>query len=164
MNNVDYDKKLFTSDSYGNLCPASDKTYKGFKIDIGLSHVKVWDKSDNFVSEYPDEKSAKQAIDGMTKSMQWKIIQTSDNEIEWQKDDSGIYSLITWNPSDNVRCDLMSDNHEPIVTFVGKSDNVRKAICKFCSDNQIHLSDQHASYIGRELTRAEFETTSYNQD
>jgi len=94
--------------------------------------------------------------------MQWQKIQTTDN-IEWQKDDSGIYTLINWNPSDNVRCDIMSDNHEPIMTFVGTSDNVRKHVIKFASDNGFSLSLQHASYIGRELALAELQQTSYNQ-
>ena len=64
---VDYDKKKFDADGYGNLYPKTQKhktpkKYHGFTIDVCCGHIKVWDTSDNFFGEYPDVKTAKHAI------------------------------------------------------------------------------------------------------
>jgi len=74
---VDYDKKKFDVDSYGNLYSKPKKhkrpiTYHGFTIDICVGHCKVWDASDNFFGEFPNKKSAKQAIKSAM-SDHWKF-------------------------------------------------------------------------------------------
>lgn len=66
MNNVDYDKSKFTKDEHGNLLPIVNPdvtSYKGFTIDNGIGNVKVWDKSDNYIGDFPDVKTAKEHID-----------------------------------------------------------------------------------------------------
>ena len=66
MNSVDFDKKKFTSDGYGNLTPKTKTTsYNGYTIDVGIGKVKVWDTSDKFFGEFPDIASAKAAIDNV---------------------------------------------------------------------------------------------------
>lgn len=77
---VDYDKKKFDADGYGNLYSKiqiiikkihqhkTPKKYHGFTIDVCVGHVKVWDTSDNFFGEYPDVKTAKHAIKDAVKS------------------------------------------------------------------------------------------------
>ena len=67
MNNIDFSQSKFDSDAYGNLYPKAKpktpKKYKGFTLDVGFGHVKVWDESDVFFGTYPDAETAKKAID-----------------------------------------------------------------------------------------------------
>lgn len=68
MNATDYDKAKFSSDKYGHLTAKTEPkiqthNYRGYKIDVGIGNVKVWDTSDNFVNDFPDVKTAKDEID-----------------------------------------------------------------------------------------------------
>ena len=103
---------------------------------------------------------------------------TSDNwklnhvdSIEWIKDTSGIYCLINWDVKTNtVRLDIMSDNHEPLQSFQGDADNVRKHAMRWLSDNVksnngiVSVSLTHAAYIGSELQLADIMRIDYIQD
>lgn len=93
----------------------------------------------------------------------WKL-QNVDN-IEYTPDKSGIYVLINWIvDKESVRLDIMSDNHEPIQSFCGKAENVRKAVMRYLSDGLNFVSLEHAAYIGNELTKADFMRIDYVQD
>ena len=86
-------------------------------------------------------------------------------EIDWTSDNSGLYALINWSDKlQVVRIDLMSDNHDALQSFQGKSDNVRKACLNWLSDNKFDLSLAHAGYIGSEIERADHYRTKYVQD
>lgn len=110
------------------MTPKSDNevTYKGFTI----RHVKVQDKSDNYVGEYPDVKTAKQAINAET-----------------------------WNFGDSL-----ADNHEPIQSFAGTADNVRKHSMRFLAEHVPNVSLEHAAYIGHQLELADIWRLDYVQD
>lgn len=65
-----------------------------------------------------------------------------------------------------VRADLFSTDNEPIVSFQGEANAVRKHLMKYLMDRYASLgypSPEHASYIGYELLRAET-TPHYVQD
>lgn len=65
-----------------------------------------------------------------------------------------------------VRADLMAADNEPIVSFQGSANAVRKHLMKYLMDRYASLgypSPEHASYIGYELLRAET-TPHYVQD
>jgi len=68
MLNVDYDKSKFDIDEHGNLFPKVKKSktsYNGFTLDIRIGIVRVWDKNDNFVDDFPDVQSAKEHINAL---------------------------------------------------------------------------------------------------
>lgn len=98
----------------------------------------------------------------------WRLIEV--NDVEFTPDDSGVYVIINRVCTQQihkeyageivrVRADLMqSGTHEPIVSFIGKADNVRKHLIRFLQEHfggLNHPSMEHASYIGWELHRAE---------
>ena len=101
----------------------------------------------------------------------WELKVVAD-DIECVMDNSGIYvsinRIINTEHSKgyigqrvSVRVDVMTDNDEPVMSFVGKADNVRKAVMAFldCGDRAVFaahpISREHASYIGSEIARAE---------
>lgn len=104
----------------------------------------------------------------------WKLNNVDD--IEFTKDKSGIYVLINWDVKTNtVRLDIMSDDHEPLQSFAGTTDNVRKHVIRWLSDNigvaakvmgrsRLGVSLQHAAYIGSELEKADTMRIDYIQD
>lgn len=99
----------------------------------------------------------------------WQL-QNVDN-IEHTPDTSGIYVLINYQiQTDNVRLDIMSDKNEPIQSFAGTSDNVRKHACRWMMENVqsnnriVSVSLEHAAYIGSELLKAEIMAIDYVQD
>lgn len=93
----------------------------------------------------------------------WKL-QNVDN-IEFTRDKSGIYVLINWeNQKNSVRLDIMSDNDEPIQSFSGKAENVRKAVMRFLSDEKSSVSLEHAAYIGSEIEKCDIMRIDYIQD
>jgi cell division protein FtsI/penicillin-binding protein 2 len=75
MNAVDYDKRKFVADGYGNLYPINKskkaKKYKGYTIKhkTGTASVKVWNTANAFVGTYKNEQLAIWAIDAKT----WKF-------------------------------------------------------------------------------------------
>jgi hypothetical protein len=94
--------------------------------------------------------------------MTWQLIEC--DETEWIQDDSEYYVLIGHLEHENgVRLDIMSINDEPGISFWGTAENVRKRAMQWCTAHNIHLSMEHAAYIGYELCRAESDE-NYVQD
>jgi len=93
----------------------------------------------------------------------WQL-QNVDNT-EYIPDTSGVYVLIYWqNKTNTARLDIISNNHEPIQSFAGTANNVRKHAIRFLSDNGYNVSLEHASYIGLELEKADNMRIDYVQD
>lgn len=104
----------------------------------------------------------------------WKL-RTITDDIECTLDNSGIYCTINRivdnqhskgyiGQAVSVRVDIMgiddaADRDEPVMSFVGKADNVRKAVMRYLTSRQNGrtwtISGEHASYIGSEIARAE---------
>ena len=92
----------------------------------------------------------------------WKLVKVS--KTEWQQDDSKYYSLIVYVGEGAVRLDLMLHVQEPVISFQGQVDDVRKAAMQYVDENCCNISAEHAAYIGSELTRAAFLEDEYVQD
>lgn len=94
----------------------------------------------------------------------WELIEAEP--IECTLDDSGIYTVINRIKSDKVhkgypdnrifvRCDIMTTDDEPLVSFQGSENDVRKHVIRWIKeDTWRRISTEHASYIGRGLFRA----------
>lgn len=107
--------------------------------------------------------------------MSWQLIEVE--EMECTLDDCGYYVIINRLEEHRefkdraatiilVRADLMTADNEPVVSFVGEANAVRKHLMKYLMDRHASLgypSPEHASYIGYELLRAE-NTPHYVQD
>ncbi len=116
--------------------------------------------------------------------MTWELRKVED--IECTLDDSGVYAVVNRMvhlPQSPVvvRLDLMrtsskesamswnsTGNDEPIMSFVGTANNVRKAVIGYLrypclSNGAPTISLEHASYIGYELHCAETDP-NYVQD
>jgi len=103
--------------------------------------------------------------------MAWEIEHVQD--VECELDDSGVYVIVHRIAKESVhkgipgvvvsvRADLMrSRDNEPIRSWQGSANNVRKHLIRFV--RAIGISREHASYIGYELLRAEL-TPDYVQD
>jgi len=101
--------------------------------------------------------------------MTWELKEVDD--VECQLDDSGVYVVINRiveRRADGdyirefvkVRADLMTADNEPLVSFVGSANAVRKHLIRFLNyrswqRTKQFISLEHASYIGYELLRAE---------
>ena len=96
--------------------------------------------------------------------MEWELIRVG--KTEWNQDASEVYTLINWRPNENdVRLDVMNGiDDTPMVSFVGHPNDVRKTAMQWLDANVSHVSPEHGSYIGSELTRALFEQTAFVQD
>lgn len=95
--------------------------------------------------------------------MIWELIKVG--KTEWKQDDSGYCSIIEYiKESNEVRLDLMLHVQEPVISFQGKADDVRKAAMQYIDENCICISAEHAAYIGSELTSAAILTIDYVQD
>ena len=104
----------------------------------------------------------------------WNLNRIDD--IQWKQDSSGVYVYVNWDLlTDSVRLDIMVEaNAEPLQSFIGRHDNVRKAVMRWLSDNVNHASEpgtgfgpislEHAAYIGAELERSDNERIDYVQD
>ena len=106
----------------------------------------------------------------------WKLIElAAQDEPDCTIDDSGVYVVINRvavkathkeyaEEIVRVRADIMlRDGDEPMVSFIGSANHVRKAIAAWLSEREFVLSIEHASYIGYELLRAEL-TPGFVQD
>ncbi len=106
--------------------------------------------------------------------MTWTLVEASDTEC--LMDDSGVYVTIHRIETTEthkeysgqrvtVRCDLMASGDEPVKSWIGSANAVRKAVIRFLADVWWGdpISAEHASYIGYELMRAET-TENYVQD
>lgn len=94
----------------------------------------------------------------------WKLQNAGDTE--FRPDTSGIYCLINWLvDQDAVRLDIMSKADEPLQSFVGDADNVRKHAMRWIHEKSpIQISLEHAAYIGSELEKADTMRINYVQD
>ncbi len=92
---------------------------------------------------------------------EWKLIKV--NETEWKQDTSGIFTLISYCPDGTVRLDVMTTKYEPVISFQGKAEDVRKVAVRWLPSGYSWISLEHASYIGSELARAELLKTEYVQ-
>lgn len=70
-------------------------------------------------------------------------------------DTSGVYTIINRAPDGRVRVDLMYETTEPIISFIGSAENVRKRLMEYIEIRRFEVSLQHAAYMGYELHRAE---------
>lgn len=93
----------------------------------------------------------------------WELIEATP--IECTMDDSGIYTVIHRRTGTEthkqyadcrvfVRCDIMTTDDMPLISFQGLEDDVRKHVIKWIGENGYTISAEHGSYIGRELFRA----------
>ena len=101
----------------------------------------------------------------------WKLNRVDNSE--YKPDDTGIYVLINWDiQTDTVRLDFMSRKNEPIQSFAGSSDNVRKHAMRYIHkisrvnwpNSGFDISLEHAAYIGSELQKADIFRIDYVQD
>lgn len=105
----------------------------------------------------------------------WRLNRVDD--MEWTQDRSGVHVCIHWVIKTNrVRLDVMREaDAEPLQSFAGKANNVRKHAIRWLSDNvgvaarimglsRCGISLQHASHIGAELARCDAERIDYVQD
>lgn len=96
--------------------------------------------------------------------IQWKLNEVTDTPCTM--DDSGIYTLIHRRkvkavrkeyPGEyiHIRLDIMRDgDDEPLQSFIGLGNAVRKHTIKWIGENGYRISGEHASYIGYEVCRA----------
>lgn len=94
--------------------------------------------------------------------MVWELIKVL--KTEWRQDDSKYYSLIAYVGPDHVRLDLMLHIQEPVISFQGQADDVRKAAMQYIDENCCNISAEHAAYIGSELAKAAMLKNEYVQD
>jgi len=101
----------------------------------------------------------------------WKINRVDNTE--YKPDDTGIYVLIYWDvKTESVRLDFMSRKHEPIQSFCGTAENVRKHSMRYIHkisrvnwpNSGFDISLEHAAYIGSELQLADVMRIDYVQD
>ncbi len=106
---------------------------------------------------------------------QWQLDRVDD--LEYTQYRYCVYVYISWDTNtDSVRLDVMSvpSGLEPLQSFIGTANNVRKHAVRWLSDNAGHaaaiglgfnqLSPEHISYIGYELARCDAERIDYVQD
>ena len=98
--------------------------------------------------------------------MKWELIEAVD--IECTMDNSGVHTVI--NRLDHgyankggpiIRVDIMNQVDEPLVSYQGEANAVRKAVIAWLTINARWLiypiSSERASYIGYEIMRAQSE-------
>lgn len=120
-------------------------------------------------AQKPDCDNNKQHFPCLVESNDWQL--TNVDDIAWTSDNSGVYCLINWQvQTDTVRIDFMTENtHNPIISFAGKSDNVRKAVgiwidSRISQKTIMQFSAAHIAYIGSELQKADIFRIDYIQD
>jgi len=107
--------------------------------------------------------------------MAWELKTVSDRP--WKQDNSGVYVLIYWRPNEcDCRLDVMTVSDEPIISFAGPTEAVRKAFCDWAENESVLavvgesealsgvLSFEHLTYIGKELSRCHRMAETYIQD
>jgi hypothetical protein len=93
----------------------------------------------------------------------WELIEAVP--VECTLDGSGIYTVIHRRTGTEthkqyqdsrvfVRCDIMSSDDTPLISFQGLEDDVRKNVIRWIGENGYAISAEHGSYIGRELFKA----------
>ena len=99
--------------------------------------------------------------------MIWKLKKVG--HLDWIQDDSGHYTYIHSVEIGIVRLDIMTTDNDPVMSFQGKADDVRKAVMRWFQSRisqkaGLGISLEHAAYIGAELTKAEILGINYTQD
>lgn len=92
----------------------------------------------------------------------WQLVKVDD--IKWQQDKSGFYTLIHYTADGFIRLDIMSIDNNPLISFEGTAIAVRKNAMRYLDENCVNLSLEHAAYIGFELLRCETLKENYIQD
>jgi hypothetical protein len=92
--------------------------------------------------------------------MAWELINCEAQTFEM--DESKHYVVIHYCGSGMVRCDIMTEDNDPVMSYKGYFKDVRKCVVRFMG--YAHISNEHASYIGEELARADILKESYTQD
>lgn len=89
----------------------------------------------------------------------WKLVDLiGKKEIEFELDDSGVYTLINRVLNDCIRVDVMNTvGHIPMMSFMGEPENVRKHVIEYLYAYDISI--EHASYIGSEIAKASLDET-----
>ena len=97
---------------------------------------------------------------------EWGLIKVE--KTEWQQDASGIFTLIGYRPDGTIRLDVMTDKYEPVISFQGKAENVRKVAMRWVWKNEYSVASkfslEHASYVGEQLAKADLLKEKYIQD
>ena len=130
----------------------------------------------NFDVAHSDVRSMDE-VTGTTETT-WEL-RTITDDIECTLDNSGIYCTINRivdteyskghaSQTVSIRVDVIASEENkqgsfttvyPVMSFVGKADNVRKAVIRFLTSRHNGqtrtISGEHASYIGSEIARAE---------
>ena len=102
------------------------------------------------------------AVKPTSYNLPWELKEVSD--VQWIGDASGVYVLISWRPiTKDVRLDVMTVEHRPVVSFAGSAGDVRKAAMQWLGLTN-DMSIEHASYIGQELERAAWCEAEYVQE
>ena len=99
--------------------------------------------------------------------MTWELKKVG--KLNWVQDDSGYYTYIHSVRIGIVRLDIITTDGEPIISFQGKADDVRKAVMRWFESRisqkaGLGISLEHAAYIGAELAKAELLGIDYIQD
>ncbi len=106
--------------------------------------------------------------------MDWKLIEVTEDR-ECTLDDSGVYAVISRINTGisgivRIRVDIMTSNSDPLISFIGEGNAVRKEVINWLLDYDYtitiasdYISREHASYIGYEIARA-MADENYKQD
>jgi hypothetical protein len=92
----------------------------------------------------------------------WELINCE--AIDCTMDQSKHYTAINYVGSGGVRCDIMSDTDEPVMSFSGHYSDVRKYVIAFFAEENINISIEHASYIGEQLALCDQQHELFIQD
>lgn len=89
--------------------------------------------------------------------MKWQLVKVKD--VAFVRDNSDTITFIHARP-DGVRVDVMTGNNEPLISFEGHHNDVRKALMQWIDERISQkagcgISIEHAAYLGCELARAE---------
>lgn len=95
--------------------------------------------------------------------MNWELIECED--MPCTIDNSGIYTVISRVKAMSgrlqiilIRVDILSSADNPLVSFQGEANAVRKSVIAWITLHAIMpISTEHASYIGYEIMRARSE-------
>ena len=141
------------------------------RIERGKANRKAKQRRDAF----EHEPNCGKMFESNTGGTNWQLNRV--DAIEWTQDDSGLNVLIAWDTiTDSVRLDVMADKStKPLQSFIGKTDDVRKAAMRWLTDNIgptaktnylncVGISIEHAAYIGAELERCDTERIDYEQN
>jgi hypothetical protein len=93
---------------------------------------------------------------------QWELVEVG--QVEWAQDESGVYTVINHLANGLVRVDVMTTDHDPVISFVGEVADVRKTLARWLQNNVSDVSLEHMAYIGAELARADLLKSDYIQD